>query len=291
MQNYYQVLGIHTAAEDIVVKAAYRVLVQKYHPDKWREEPAFAHSKMAELNEAYAVLSDPVLRRNYDVKIGTDDYVNSEYQEDLNQGFDNEISDAWSIALDFYPKIEECYRELRRVNVMLANSFKLYLVENQIFSKCEVISKEMEGNFLRRYFGSDKKILKIVKELILAGDRDAVRKINKYVRIMGKDVSADDILSKIQTVLGGNPSNFYTFTEDIFKDHQILKLMKRILNISNPANEAVSLLRLLKCEVRSGYFDAKWMWQFKFNGESFLLTPDQLIEFTREEICKKVLNN
>ena len=33
-KNYYELLGLHYEAEDIVVRAAYKALAQKYHPDK-----------------------------------------------------------------------------------------------------------------------------------------------------------------------------------------------------------------------------------------------------------------
>ena len=35
-KDYYQTLGVLDDAEDIVIRAAYRALAQKYHPDKWR---------------------------------------------------------------------------------------------------------------------------------------------------------------------------------------------------------------------------------------------------------------
>jgi curved DNA-binding protein CbpA len=198
MKNHYQILGVHTAAEDLVIKAAYRVLAQKYHPDKWKGDPSVAHSKMAELNAAYATLSDPVLRKKYDAEIGVDDYANSEddVEGDLNQAFDAEFSDAWEVALDFYPQIDQHYRDLRKVNVMLANSFKLFLIENQVFSKSGSIAAEMEQKFLEKFFGSDRRILTAVKTFIAEGNRDAVLKVNKYIRVMGKDVSVEQILAK-----------------------------------------------------------------------------------------------
>lgn len=64
-KNYYAILGIAPSAEDVIVRAAYRALAQKYHPDKGNGDAG----QMALINEAYAVLSDPIRRREYDVQI------------------------------------------------------------------------------------------------------------------------------------------------------------------------------------------------------------------------------
>ena len=66
VKDYYAILGIMPSAEDVVVQGAYRALARRYHPDVWTGDKAFAESKMKELNEAYAVLSDKKKRERYD---------------------------------------------------------------------------------------------------------------------------------------------------------------------------------------------------------------------------------
>ena len=66
-EDYYRVLGVLDDAEDIVIRAAYRALAQRYHPDKWEGDPAEAGHRMAQLNAAYAVLSNSVQRHAYDL--------------------------------------------------------------------------------------------------------------------------------------------------------------------------------------------------------------------------------
>lgn len=53
-------------AEDVVIRAAYKAMAQKYHPDKFQGNADEASSRMSEINEAYAVLTDVELRRTYD---------------------------------------------------------------------------------------------------------------------------------------------------------------------------------------------------------------------------------
>jgi len=67
-QNPYDVLGVATTATDDEIRAAYRTLVARYHPDKHAGNPleGLAAEKAAELNRAYQILSDPRRRTAYD---------------------------------------------------------------------------------------------------------------------------------------------------------------------------------------------------------------------------------
>ncbi|HVW98767.1 MAG TPA: J domain-containing protein [Mucilaginibacter sp.] len=63
--DYYQVLGVDKKASEKDIKAAYRKLARKYHPDL-NPNDADAHKKFQQLNEANEVLSDPEKRKKYD---------------------------------------------------------------------------------------------------------------------------------------------------------------------------------------------------------------------------------
>ena len=64
-RDYYQVLGIDRGASDQDIKAAYRKLAVKYHPDKNPDDHE-AEDKFKEAAEAYSVLSDSDKRARYD---------------------------------------------------------------------------------------------------------------------------------------------------------------------------------------------------------------------------------
>ena len=63
-RDYYEVLGVDKNASADEIKSAFRKLAKKYHPDVSKEENAA--EKFKEAQEAYAVLSDPEKRKQYD---------------------------------------------------------------------------------------------------------------------------------------------------------------------------------------------------------------------------------
>ena len=63
-KDYYEVLGVSKDASDDDIKSAFRKLAKKYHPDICKEPDA--EEKFKEVQEAYAVLSDPTKRKQYD---------------------------------------------------------------------------------------------------------------------------------------------------------------------------------------------------------------------------------
>ena len=68
-EDHYEVLGVATDADQNEIRDAYRRLAFRYHPDR-NKGSREAVSRMKEINEAYAILSDPVKRRNFDAPRG-----------------------------------------------------------------------------------------------------------------------------------------------------------------------------------------------------------------------------
>jgi hypothetical protein len=73
LEDYYAVLGLDSGASQEAIKMAYRRLARETHPDRNANsspgEQCALSLQMAKLNGAYAVLSDPALRREYDDKL------------------------------------------------------------------------------------------------------------------------------------------------------------------------------------------------------------------------------
>lgn len=69
-RGYYAILGVPERASYREIKAAYRKLARKYHPD--RNNSAFAEDMIKKINAAFEVLSDEAKRGHYD-KAGYED--------------------------------------------------------------------------------------------------------------------------------------------------------------------------------------------------------------------------
>jgi DnaJ-class molecular chaperone len=63
--DYYAVLGLNSSAGPQEIREAYRKLAFQYHPDRNKDDPQ-STEKMKAINEAYATLSDPVKKADYD---------------------------------------------------------------------------------------------------------------------------------------------------------------------------------------------------------------------------------
>ena len=92
-KDYYEILGVEKNASQAAIKKAYRTLAFQYHPDKNKEDPA-ATQKMKDINEAYAVLSDPDKRQQYDLlssqygSFAYDRFRQTHTNEDIFRGSD-----------------------------------------------------------------------------------------------------------------------------------------------------------------------------------------------------------
>jgi len=65
LSDHYAALGVRPDADDEVIKAAFRALAKKYHPDTAAHAVA-AKGRFREINEAHSVLSNPEARAEYD---------------------------------------------------------------------------------------------------------------------------------------------------------------------------------------------------------------------------------
>ena len=84
--DYYKILRVDKKASLEDIKKAYRKLALKYHPDK-NPDNKEAEDKFKKINEAYAVLSDPEKRQQYD-SFGSDAFSRRFSQEDIFRNFD-----------------------------------------------------------------------------------------------------------------------------------------------------------------------------------------------------------
>lgn len=95
-KDYYKILGLEKSASADEIKKAYRKLALKYHPDHAPEgQKEAAEAKFKEISEAYAVLSDPQKRQQYDT-FGSEGFGQRFSQQDIFNNVDfSQFSDIF----------------------------------------------------------------------------------------------------------------------------------------------------------------------------------------------------
>jgi hypothetical protein len=140
--NYYTILGVAPHAEDIVIRAAYRALMQRHHPDKNIDlATSFAQGqaskKILAIQEAFKTLSNPELRRAYDQQMGVRALnvlrvPNPSMMERTGldpQRLHSQDTRTWQSLLNENPRFAEHFMRLTKSHPKLAQEYKTLLLE------------------------------------------------------------------------------------------------------------------------------------------------------------------
>ncbi|KAK1315769.1 Chaperone protein dnaJ 72 [Acorus calamus] len=110
--DYYAVLGIRKSASPLEIRAAYRKLAMKWHPDRWAGNPTAvgdAKRRFQQVQEAYSVLSDKGKRAMYDAGL-FDPF------EDEDEGFSDFMQEMLSM-MDGVRSEGDSFEDLQRMFV------------------------------------------------------------------------------------------------------------------------------------------------------------------------------
>ncbi|MCP4746562.1 MAG: J domain-containing protein [Desulfobacteraceae bacterium] len=107
--DYYKILGLDKKASEAQIKKAYRKLAMKYHPDHAKGDKA-SEEKFKKISEAYAVLSDPEKRKQYDT-FGAEGFQQKFSQEDIFRNFNfNDIFKEFGFGGDNFSTGDSGFR-------------------------------------------------------------------------------------------------------------------------------------------------------------------------------------
>ena len=263
-KDFYRILGVLDDAEDVVIRAAYKALAQRYHPDKWTGNKDDANRRMQEINEAYAVLSDSEKRKQYDStreSKGYQDDSDSEGSDSANFSSNSEEQEAWNLAVQFFPTLDFYYTRLRNLDYYLANTFKTYLLESKNFNKASQISDKYAKNFLGKYFGTNAFIQEYAEELIVAKNKDAAKKLNEIIDVMGSSVSPIQIKEMVEAKFPNIKKSRYDKSEGY---NNIQNVINRVKNQIASSNDLIILTEKVisgKVQINNGLLSTS----FSFN--------------------------
>jgi curved DNA-binding protein CbpA len=203
-KDYYAILGIMPSADEAIIKAVYRALAKKWHPDTFVGDKQRAEGKLKEINEAYSVLSNPGSRADYDARRNTSSgqQTQREYEEPDTEDrapFEAEVAADWKFVLEYYPEVEKMRVELALFSSALALTFQVSLLELKAFAQAKALKKDLMSQFLRTYFGSNAIIQDFAARLIRAGSKDGAKELNRLIRLSGSptDEDARRIISRV----------------------------------------------------------------------------------------------
>lgn len=287
-KTYYQILGVLDGAEDIVIRAAYKVLAQKYHPDKWKGDAGEATRKMSDINIAYETLSDARKRSSYDEQLGKNDFQteNKRFEDEEQFETAGEDTDAWTLAVEFYPDLKIEFQNLSKINRSLANTYKIYLIKHQLFNKYAQVSKDMTEKYLEKYFGSHPDVRQLAKDLLLRRQYKVARFLNDVVTKMGVSVGYSQIyellMRKFPMEMSGRASD----------PDRRTPFWQRFDSDNFSADDAMEALNRLgfKTEVEYHFFGTVYRVEEK-DGRVNAMRYDDLVVYIRTEILPLAKKN
>lgn len=241
MENLYEVLEVSKNASKEVIEKAYKTLAKKYHPDlQSPENKSESEAKMKKINEAYEILSDEQKRKEYDVKLESEENIGNLNNNSGNVNYNNTT-------------YKQNYNRSTNSNNQYYN--KNY---SQTY-KSEYDSQDFEYNsWQQNFLKLSKKEQKKLKKRIEKEANDEYRRMYAdYLRSLGyrvrykktfKDYAVSaltiiiliTILIIILLILWWIPST-HEWMVNLYKDNFIVKLLVDI--ISNIFKSIISILK------------------------------------------------
>lgn len=134
MKNYYEILEINETASTEVIKASYKALMKKYHPDNYdNRNNDVAHEKVIQINEAFEVLSNEDKRKQYDLEYRSEQH--SSFTKYNSTSHEREKSNAkYDIPKEKPPKEQEFNQEEPERNSSCLGTIVKWIIILSIFS-------------------------------------------------------------------------------------------------------------------------------------------------------------
>lgn len=183
-KDYYSVLGVAPGADPVVLKAAYRALAKKYHPD---QTASATEQEFNEIRNAYEVLSDEEKSKEYEYQHQQKllwQYGHAARLRDLTIAV--RLDDRWEKLTQEFPELGKNYVRLERASEALAERFKLQVLGAKHLSSFYHIATRLEYQYYKKHFSKCRDLQALGRKLLAAGLRDAAHQLEQEINACGR---------------------------------------------------------------------------------------------------------
>lgn len=180
MRTHYDVLGVAIDTPPVVIKAAFRALAKEYHPDGASRQKSDSE-RFIEIQNAYAILSDPAARGAYDRELHQA-VVSAVPPSDTGASLASRAFPVESGTNSFHdPEIQRIHGSLCLYSEALGADFMSAVSEGACGDDPHAYGKTLETNFFREYFGDDPDVQALARLLLLRSRTGAALTLNELV--------------------------------------------------------------------------------------------------------------
>lgn len=263
MKDYYKILNVSKNATQEEIKASYRTLAKKYHPDLYINNPLadLAAEKLKEINEAYAILSDQNKRENYDrgYSGNADNYQNKSSNNIGEQSFFENFVNECEYLIEnknwyaLHQKCNEAKSKYPKNSLPYVFEMQAYYTEGNLNAAIEAAKKSMMLN------KKDFNVLLFIGKCYID--------MKQYNEALSYSLEANqmcdgknaDILAQIALIydLKGDKLTFNSYMDKLKKiepNHEFINARKSVFKVGNnyvnkkdAAVDACLLCGLLEC--------------------------------------------
>ena len=127
MENYYEIIGVDIKDDITTIKAEYLSKIKKYHPDLYEGDKLFAEQMTSKLTQAYNVLKDEELRKEYDLNLNKNKQKNKKnYFKNIWKKIKNYFKNIFNSKNKQEMSLEQ--REKRKLNIVILLQVILIIV-------------------------------------------------------------------------------------------------------------------------------------------------------------------
>lgn len=195
------------------MRAVYRALSKKFHPDTGNYPKREAEEHFRLLNEVYSIIGDPQRRKGYDNERSKRTkqrlQLQAESVSSLSDGFSNEENRAWKIVEEYHPDVIEEFKSIANLSPALGKAFRVMLQKTKAYSDYKELSGILVASYLQAYFGENPQIREFGKWCLTNGHVGAAIELNRTIAALGTSVPTTPLIRNITKKHRLEPEGYY----------------------------------------------------------------------------------